>query len=109
MLSYLLRHLRETFRHSRDLFRLNRYKPLLTKYGLAFVIIMIVWEIVEDAVLPGAFAWMGANLHPAFYALVPLPWIFCFNIVLIPVLWNLYLAYLGKGTMDKNEIRNDLH
>ena len=79
-------------------------KAFLKKNGLAFVIIFIGWEIIEDVVFPIIFSALGAYVHPAFYAGVPASLILCFHWLAIPILWGLWLKITnGRNTHDKND------
>jgi len=72
-------------------FSLKKIKAFLKKNGLAFVIIFIGWEIVEDVLFPIIFAALGNYIHPAFYAGIPASLILCFHWLAIPVLWGLWI------------------
>ena len=85
-------------------FSSEKLKAFLKKNGLAFVIIFIGWEIIEDVVFPIIFAALGTYIHPAFYAGVPASLILCFHWLAIPILWGLWLKITnGRNTHDKND------
>ena len=77
--------------HKLEHFSSEKIKQFLKKNGLAFVIIFIAWEIVEDIVFPVVFGILGNLIHPAFYAGIPASIVLCFHWLAVPVLWGLYL------------------
>lgn len=92
----LLRWLRRRLSHKLENFSAKKIKVFLKENGLAFVIIFIGWEIVEDVVFPVIFSVLGNHIHPAFYAGVPASLILCFHWLAIPVLWGLWLKISKK-------------
>jgi len=71
---------------------------------LAFVIIFVGWEIVEDVVFPIIFAALGTYIHPAFFAGVPASLILCFHWLAIPILWGLWIKISGRSdNHDKSD------
>ena len=88
--------LKERISHKFENFSIKKIKDFLKKNGLAFVIIFIGWEIVEDVVFPIVFAYLGNYVHPAFYAGIPASLILCFHWLAIPILWGLWLMITNK-------------
>ena len=76
---------------------MEKLKAFLKKNGLAFVIIFVGWEIVEDVVFPIVFAALGNYVHPAFFAGIPASLILCFHWLAIPILWGLWLKISTDG------------
>lgn len=109
MLSALKKYLISVTEHSKKFWRWSYFQPFLKKYGMAFVIIMIISEIIEDGVLPGAMGFLGAHISPVFYLFIPLPWLFCLNTIFVPILFSLYCGYMKKEPPDEKEIREELH
>ena len=87
-------------------FSRKKIKAFLKKNGLAFVIIFVGWEIVEDIVFPIIFGFLGNYIHPAFYAGIPASLILCFHWLAIPILWGLWLKISGN---KKDEGKTDIH
>jgi hypothetical protein len=81
-------------------FSTAKLKDFLKKNGLAFVIIFIGWEIIEDVVFPLIFASLGNHVHPAFYAGVPASLILCFHWLAIPILWGLWVKLTNRPNAD---------
>ena len=46
----------------------SRLLDTLKEHGIALVIIIIGWEIIEDVLFPILFIFLGNHVHPAFYA-----------------------------------------
>jgi hypothetical protein len=82
--------------HKFSNFSVEKLKGFLKKNGLAFVIIFVGWEIVEDVVFPIIFGALGNYVHPAFYAGIPASLILCFHWLAIPILWGLWLKIADK-------------
>ena len=98
----LLKWIKDRLGHKLDHFRWGSIKRTMKKHGLALVIIIIGWEIVEDVVFPVLFVFLGNHVHPAFYAGAPASLLLCFHWIMIPVLWGWWIRISGKG--EKNEI-----
>ncbi len=83
---------------------MEKLKGFLKKNGLAFVIIFVGWEIVEDVVFPIIFGVLGNYVHPAFYAGIPASLILCFHWLAIPILWGLWVKLTNQSnTYDKDD------
>jgi len=78
-------------------FSKEKLKAFLKKNGLAFVIIFVGWEIVEDVVFPIIFGALGNCVHPAFYAGIPASLILCFHWLAIPILWGLWMKVTNRS------------
>tara|TARA_A100001011_G_scaffold385492_1_gene459581 strand:+ start:771 stop:1085 length:315 start_codon:yes stop_codon:yes gene_type:complete len=74
-------------------------KGKLKKHGLAFVVILVGWEILEDVVFPLIFTWLGLNVHPAFLAGAPVSWIVCLHPIAVPIIWAVWIKIKDS---DKN-------
>ena len=73
-----------------------KLKKFLKENGLAFVIIFIGWEIIEDVLFPVLFVFLGNYVHPAFYAGAPASILLCFHWLAIPILWGLWVRISKK-------------
>ena len=85
--------------HKLSHFKLDSIKQTFRENGLALVVIIIGWEIVEDVIIPAICAVMGKYIHPAFYAGIPAAWIICLHWLMVPVLWGVWIKI--KGTDEK--------
>jgi len=63
----------------------------LKENGLALVVIIVGWEIIEDVLFPILFIWLGNNVHPGFYAGAPAAWLLCLHWLAVPLLWGLWI------------------
>jgi len=95
----IIRWLRERISSKLEHFRLKNIKKILKEHGLALVIIIVGWEIVEDVVFPIIFALLGNYVHPSFYAGIPASLILCFHWLAVPILWG---AWIRMSNKDKS-------
>tara|TARA_R100000152_G_C6724589_1_gene150042 strand:+ start:343 stop:672 length:330 start_codon:yes stop_codon:yes gene_type:complete len=84
--------------HKFDHFSVAKIKNFLKENGLAFVVIFVGWEIVEDVVFPIIFGVLGNYVHPAFYAGIPASLILCFHWLAVPILWGAWLKIKKKNS-----------
>ena len=75
----------------------EKLKAFIKKNGLAFVVIFIGWEIVEDVAFPVIFGALGNYVHPAFYAGIPASLILCFHWLAVPILWGIWVKVTNKA------------
>ena len=97
----ILKRLWHRFTHKLRHFKLSHFKKILREHGMAFLVIFIIWEIIEDVLFPAIFALLGKHVHPAFYAGIPAAWIICLHWLMVPVLWGVWIKI--KGTNEKIE------
>ena len=88
--------LRERLGHKLEHLKWANIKSTLREHGLALVIIIVGWEIIEDVVFPMLFALLGNYVHPAFYAGIPAAWLLCFHWIAVPVMWGWWIKYSGN-------------
>ena len=70
-------------------------------HGLALVIIIVGWEIIEDIIFPAIFALLGNYVHPIFFTGIPVAWIVCLHWFMVPILWSAWIKI--KRTDEKLE------
>ena len=97
------RWIRERFSHKLEHFKWSSIKKTLKEHGLALVIIIVVWEIIEDVLFPILFIALGNYVHPAFYAGAPAAWILCLHWLAVPLMWGAWIRISGKGKHDHIE------
>lgn len=102
------KHIKDILAHTKRFWKRETFKPMFQKYGFAFVAIVITWEIVEDGLVPTTFGYLGHTVHPFFYSLVLLPWLFSLGPLVVPAVWNLYCRLLKKPIQNIDDIRNIL-
>ncbi len=76
--------------------KLEHLKPsnlldILSRHGLALVVIIIAWEIIEDVLFPLWFIWMGNNVHPVFFTGAPAAWLICLHWLMVPLTFSFWL------------------
>ena len=74
---------------------------LLKEHGLALVVIIIMWEIVEDVLMPMLFIWLGHNVNPWFITGAPISWLLCLHPIAVPIMWSVWV----KISRRENEKR----
>ena len=92
----LFRWIKRRITHKIEHLKWSTFKTAMKAYGLPLVIILIVWEIVEDVLFPLLFILLGNHIHPAFYAAVPASWLLCLHWLAVPFLFGLWLKISGK-------------
>jgi len=95
--------LRERLKHKLHHFSWNSIKTTLKEHGLALVIIIVGWEIVEDIIFPIIFGLMGQFIHPAFFAGIPASLIICLHWFMVPLLWGMWIKISGENKEVKHE------
>ena len=71
-------------------------KDTLKENGLALVVIIVLWEVIEDILFPALFIFLGNTVHPAFYAGAPAAWILCLHWLAVPLMWGAWIRLKGK-------------
>jgi len=82
--------------HKMKHFSPSYFRNLIIKGGLAFLVITIIWEIVEDVLFPLLFWALGRWIHPAFYAGIPISWALCLHWFAVPLMWGYWMKRNGK-------------
>ena len=98
----ILKNLWHRVTHKLHHFKWSHFKSILKEHGLAFLIIFIGWEIVEDVVFPVIFIWLGNNVNPWFLTGAPVSWLICLHPVAVPVMWAIWV----KISRRKNESKD---
>ena len=93
-------------KHKLEHYKIKNIKKDLLRYGTAFVIIFIAWEIIEDVLFPLLFLWLGAEVHPWFLTGAPISWILCLHPVAVPVIWTVYIKLSGRVNDTENTIED---
>ena len=99
----LLKWIKDRLGHKLDHFRWGSIKRTMKKHGLALVIIIIGWEIVEDVVFPVLFVFLGNHVHPAFYAGAPAAWLLCLHWLAVPLMWSFWMRVSNKRNLKNIE------
>ena len=88
--------------HKLHHFKLSHLKALLKKHGLAFLVIFIIWEIIEDVMFPLLFIWLGNNVNPGFHSGVLASLLLCVHPIAVPIMWGIWI----KISRRKNESKD---
>ena len=72
-------------------------KKIFREHGLALVVIIIVWEIIEDILFPILFVLLGNHVHPVFYAGAPASLLLSLHWLAVPLLWRWWIKLRGKN------------
>jgi hypothetical protein len=87
----ILKWLKHRILHKLEHLKWAAIKKTLKENGLALVIIIVGWEIVEDVVFPVLFVFLGNHVHPAFYAGAPASLLLCFHWLAVPLMWGWWM------------------
>ena len=88
--------IKDRLSHKMAHFSLASIKETFKEHGLSLVIIIIVWEVIEDVLFPLLFIFLGNYVHPAFYAAVPASWLLCLHWLAVPIMWKLWVKIKGS-------------
>ncbi|MAI58240.1 MAG: hypothetical protein CML56_04570 [Rhodobacteraceae bacterium] len=88
--------LKDRLSHKLDHFRWSNIKSTMKEHGLALVVIVVAWEIIEDVLFPVLFVFLGNYVHPAFYAGVPAAWLLCLHWLAVPLIWGWWMRFKGE-------------
>ena len=89
----------ERIKHKLSHLHPSKLVDTLKEYGLALVVIIVVWEIIEDILFPVLFIWLGHNVNPWFITGAPISWLLCLHPIAVPLMWGLWV----KISRRKNE------
>jgi len=98
----ILKRLWHRFTHKLQHFRWSHFKKLLRDHGMAFLVIFIIWEIIEDIMFPLLFIWLGNNVNPWFLTGAPISWLLCVHPIAVPIMWAIWI----KISRRKNESKD---
>ena len=98
----ILKSLWHRLAHKLHHFRWSHFKKLLKEHGVAFLVIFIIWEIIEDIMFPLLFIWLGNNVNPWFLTGAPISWLLCVHPVAVPIMWAIWV----KISRRKNESKD---
>ena len=93
--------IKHRIKHKIDHFKWSSIKKTFRENGLALVIIIVVWEIIEDVLFPLLFIFLGKYVHPAFYAGAPASWLLCVHWLAVPVMWSLWLRVKSNNSISE--------
>ena len=94
----------DRLRHKIAHLKLSYLAGVFKEHGVSLVVIIVIWEIIEDVLFPILFIWLGNNVHPAFLAGAPISWLICLHWLMVPITWGLWMRVKGedKDGLDSN-------
>lgn len=101
-ISKATRTIRDRLAHKFHHLSFKKILEIFRSHGLAFVIIVIGWEIIEDVVFPLLFIGLGKYVHPVFYGGIPVAWLLCLHWLMVPILWGMWMKINGRTFKDDN-------
>jgi len=87
---------KDRLKHKLEHFKLSYLLGVFKKHGTALLVIVIMWEIVEDILFPILFLWLGKNVNPWFITGAPISWLLCLHPIMVPATWALWVKIRGK-------------
>ena len=94
---FMFKRLKRAIEHRVGFWNSKNLKSVILKHGKALLIIFIVWEIIEDIIFPAIAYLLGNYVNPAFYAAMPVAWLFCLHPVAVPLIWAVYCKMSGNN------------
>ena len=98
----ILKGLWHRFTHKLGHFKWSYAKKLLKEHGLAFLVIFIIWEIIEDIMFPLLFIWLGRNVNPWFLTGAPISWLLCVHPIAVPIIWAMWIKISRRTNESKD-------
>tara|TARA_A100001011_G_scaffold301296_1_gene314794 strand:+ start:84 stop:419 length:336 start_codon:yes stop_codon:yes gene_type:complete len=95
--------IRHRLSHKLENLKWSSIKKIFRENGLALVVIIVGWEIVEDVLFPIIFALLGNYVHPVFFTGIPVAWIVCLHWFMVPVLWGAWIKIKKSKKAEKLE------
>ena len=91
----MIKWIKDRLGHKLEHFKWSNIKQTFRDHGLALVVIIVGWEIIEDVLFPVLFAVLGNYVHPVFYAGIPAAWLLCLHWIAVPVIWGWWVNMKG--------------
>lgn len=83
--------IKHRIKHKLQHISFNELKKTFKENGLSLVVIILLWEVIEDIGFPALFIWLGKEVHPIFLAGVPAAWIICLHWLAVPLMWSAWM------------------
>ena len=97
-----LKWIKHRLAHKLEHLKWSNLKKVLKAHGTALVVIIVLWEIIEDVMFPLLFIWLGNNVNPWFLTGAPVSWLLCLHPIAVPVMWAIWV----KISRRKNESKD---
>lgn len=90
-ISKFFKWVKHRLKHKLEHLNFSKLMDTLKEHGPALVVIIVVWEIIEDILFPILFIWLGANVHPIFLTGAPVSILLCMHWLAVPVMWGAWV------------------
>jgi hypothetical protein len=84
---------------------ISNFKKILKEHGIALLVIIIGWELIEDILFPVIFWQLGQHVNPAFFVGIPASLIICLHWLIVPIAWGMWIRLSGKEEKLDEHIR----
>ena len=91
-----LRWIKKRLAHKLSHLHPTRILDLLKEHGMALVVIIVAWEIIEDILFPLLFIWLGNNINPWLLTGAPVSWLLCLHPIAVPIIWTIWIKISGR-------------
>ncbi len=98
----IIQYIKHNISHKISFWKWSSLKKKLVKHGPAFLLIIILIEIIEHVCLPVLFYYLGNNVHDLFYLLIPAPLLICLHFFTAPIIFLIYVK-----TINRKRQKND--
>jgi len=88
--------IKDRLKHKLEHFKPSYLISVLKKHGVALLVIIILWEVIEDIMFPILFLWLGKHVNPWFITGVPISWMLCLHPIMVPATWALWVKIRRK-------------
>ena len=99
----MVKRIRNWFKHKLKHISIDNIKRLLKENGMAFVVIFIIWEVIEDILFPVLFYWLGNNVNPWFHTAIPISFIVCLHGIMVPLTWTIWIKFRRKKVKEDDD------
>lgn len=97
--------LQKSWRHKKEAFNPKKLLDVAKTHGLALVVIIIMWEIIEDILFPAIFFLLGMHVNPIFLSMIPVSWLFCLHWLAVPAMWWAWVKISGKKQQEEKNVK----
>lgn len=99
-----LKWIKHRIAHKLEHVSLKSIKKTFKEHGLALVVIIVVWEIIEDILFPVLFFGLGKFVHPVFYSGIPVAWLLCLHWLAVPLIWRWWIKIANKKEKENEQV-----
>lgn len=96
----IIQFFKKNIQHKINFWNLKKFKDLIQKHGLVFLVILITVEIVEHLGSLFLISWLGLNVSDKFFALLPAPLLFCWHWLTSPIIFFIYIKFINNPNLN---------